>query len=388
MDRIVIDGRTLTGEITGVANFLKLGIQAMSKVKGNNIQIFILTPKALHNSLADAFAPNVEVIKCPLFNIEFLPKLIWLFVMIPLMIRTLKAKTYYSPTPSIPFLLPSDVFKIITVHDVVNLEFAETMRLNNRISNFLIFKRSLKKADLIWANSYYTKEKVENYFPERKSKTIFVGCSIDTAVFKNRQISSGESSSIKEKYGIRDKFILFVGSLEPRKNLSFLLSLMPELYSRAGIQLLVVGAKGWKNSEISNIVNEPSYPKDSTCFAGYIETEELVSLYNMAGCFVSASLNEGFGMPQLEALFCGCPVISPRNSAMIEVVEGYGIMIECWDKEEWLNIIIDVVKKERKKIYNKELSEKYNWQNIVIDLFLQIGALYKKTDSTKTHEKK
>ncbi|OJU53252.1 MAG: hypothetical protein BGN96_09690 [Bacteroidales bacterium 45-6] len=369
---IVIDGRTLTGEIMGIANFFKLAIESMSKVGGGNIKIYILIPKPLHHSLSTIFPPNVQIIECPLLFMKFLPRLVWFLVMMPIMLRRLNADVYYSPTPSIPLGIPSRIVKIITIHDVVSIEYAKTMKLNNRISSFLIFNRSVKQADLIWANSYYTKGKIEDYFPERKCKTIFVGCSIDTAVFKKREVDSVESISVREKYGIRDKFILFVGSLEPRKNLSFLLGLMPELYLKTEIQLLIVGAKGWKNSGISNIVNEPSYPKTSTCFAGYVDVEELVLLYNIATCFVSTSLNEGFGMPQLEALFCGCPVISPHNSAMIEVVKDYGITIDGWDKTEWIRAITECANGKSSFVNIDNLLQKYNWETIIQRLFLLI----------------
>ena len=102
-----------------------------------------------------------------------------------------------------------------------------------------------------------------------------------------------EAEAIKKKLGIVGHFILFVGSLEPRKNLQFLLSLMPEVYKRIGRQLVVVGAKGWKNSGIREIVESNDFPRQSTVFCGYVSNEELARLYNMADCFVSASLNEG-----------------------------------------------------------------------------------------------
>ena len=104
-------------------------------------------------------------------------------------------------------------------------------------------------------------------------------------------------------------FLFFVGSFQPRKNLPFLLSLMPDLYKK-GLQLLVVGGKGWKNTSISEIINSPGFPSEAVVFAKFVTNEQLADLYKIAECFVSTSLNEGFGLPQLEALKCGCPVVT------------------------------------------------------------------------------
>ncbi len=369
---IIIDARTLTGDIMGVANFLKLAILEIADQR-KDINIFLVTPKNLNTSIRDVFPSNVEIVRCPLFQMETIPKLFWFLLVLPIKVRTLKADVFYSPTPSIPLALPSKVLKVITVHDVVNFEYGATMKLNNRLSNLLMLKRSVRIADLIWVNSNYTKRKVEEYFLKRKSKEIFVGCSVDANIFEKKNLSIEKKKSIKEKYSINDKFILFVGSLEPRKNLSFLLRLMPTLYETENIQLLIVGANGWKNTEIFDIIRQPEFPVASTIFAGFIEVDELVNLYNTANCFISTSLNEGFGMPQLEALMCGCPVISPHNSAMIEVVCKHGITVHGWDSSDWISIIKQTVISTRYITDIESIKSKYNWNEIIKRFLIEIN---------------
>ena len=124
---------------------------------------------------------------------------------------------------------------------------------------------------------------------------------------------------------------------------------MPKLYKDYKLQLVIVGARGWKDSNIFEIVNNTTYPKDSTFFCGYVSNDDLACLYDMAACFVSTSLNEGFGMPLLEALKCGCPVLTSHNSAMIEVVsdiEG-GHTIEGYETEAWIDAILKIVNNPR-----------------------------------------
>jgi glycosyltransferase involved in cell wall biosynthesis len=258
----------------------------------------------------------------------------------------------------------------VVVHDVVNIEYPETMQWTNVLANKLFYKRSIRKADLIWTNSLYTRQKVEHYFPQRRCKEIFTGCSVNRNLYQPIPIQEDEADTIKKELGIQGHFILFVGSLEPRKNLSFLLSLMPEIYKRTGRQLVVVGAKGWKNSGIREMVEDKAFPRQSTVFCGYVSNEQLAKLYNMADCFVSASLNEGFGMPQLEALLCGCPIVTAHNSAMIEVAQGKkgAVTVEGYDPQVWTEQICEVCK-NRPPVDITQLAA-YDW-DLILGAFLQ-----------------
>lgn len=285
--------------------------------------------------------------------------------MMPILVRRFRADLFFSPVPCIPFLLPRRMKTLITIHDVVNIEFQQTMQWTNIIANKLLFSRSVKKADMIWTNSHYTRKKIEQYFPQRRCEIMMTGCAVDRQVFHPLTITKEKQDAILQRHGINGRFLLFVGSLEPRKNLEFLLRIMPEVYHRYGVQLVVVGGKGWKNSNLDDILSNPDYPKTCTRFCGYITNRELAELYNMAACFISASLNEGFGMPQLEALLCGCPVITSHNSAMIEVAGGKkgAITVEGYEPETWLKEIGRVLE-ERPKPDQHELAE-YDWETII-----------------------
>ena len=178
-------------------------------------------------------------------------------------------------------------------------------------------------------------------------------------------MSEKDCQVIKKKYGIKNHFILFVGSLEPRKNLQFLLSIIPELYNNYSIQLVVVGGKGWKSTNIKNIIESSSFPQESTIFCNFVSNEELAMLYNCADCFVSAALMEGLGMPQLEALICGCPVVTAHNSAMIEVAQGKdgAITIKGYNPQDWQQKINEMVN-HRKRVNQEQLSE-YEWRTVI-----------------------
>ena len=369
---ILIDGRAFTAPTAGISNFLKDCLMAWAKLRPYDTFIVAL-PRPIHKTFSDAGLPdNVRIQERSNGLFHKLPNLLWLLLMMPILVRQYKADIYFSPVPCLPFFLPRGLKKIIVVHDVVNKEFQHTMQWKNILSNKLFYDQSIKNTDIIWTNSYYTKDKVKEYFPNCNCERIFTGCSVSRKLYRRLSLSEQEKEEVLKKYNINGSFILFVGSLEPRKNLSFLLSLMPQLYSKKRVQLVIVGGKGWRNSHIRDIVENEHFPQESTVFCGFVPNEDLVKLYNMAECFVSTSLNEGFGMPQLEALLCGCPIVTAHNSAMIEVAGGKegAFTVEGYNPEKWINTIIDVV--EHHPCVNQKQLEEYNWDTILENFLKRI----------------
>ena len=362
---IIIDGRPFVASSAGISTFLKCSLQAWA-LQRPDYQFIVALPRALDKTFsADAMSDNVRFVMKTNSLLLHLPNLVWLNVVFPLLVRKYKADVFYSALPCIPFFIPRKVKKVIVVHDVVNIEHASTMVWTNRLSNLLFFSRSVKNADVLWTNSHYTRQRVDEYYPDIMCKEIFTGCAIDNGVYHRLHITEDERAQLLEKYHIQGDFLLFVGSLEPRKNLGFLLSIMPELYKRTGRKLVVVGAKAWRTSSLHYIVEDDGFPKDSVVFCKFVPESDLVRLYNTASCLVSASLNEGFGMPQLEALYCGCPVVTARNSAMKEVAEGKSgaYTVEGYEPEKWINTIEEVLETHPEPIED-ELRE-YDWNDII-----------------------
>ncbi len=303
---------------------------------------------------------NVHVIVRPLPIFRSVSSL-WYLLKAGQVVREVKADLFWGPAFLLPPGLPRHMKKLVTVHDMVYKVFPSTMSFGNKLFFRLLHDYSIRSADMIWTNSAYTQQSLEQFFPEWRPERVYTGFFINTDIFRPLELQETEVRSLKQKYAITDKTILFVGTLEPRKNLSFLLSLMPTLVSK-GYRLLIIGAKGWGSHQTGTDPALLEQLADSVRFGGFVPTEELVKIYNMAALYLSTSKNEGFGMPQLEAMACGCPVISPHNSAMIEVVEGVGETVKGWGKDDWLKTIERVNQNramyaqaglERVKQYNK-----------------------------------
>lgn len=362
---ILVDGRIWSLYSAGVGTFFTSAIFEWAQQCDTDI-FYIILPKGLDSKYELPELPNnIRLLDYSGKFPKMLPNIIILQLLVPYLCRKLHAELYYAPVPHLPYFIPSKVKTMVTVHDVVNIEMAHTMSWTNRLATSVFFGKAIKKADLLWTNSHYTKSKVDEYFPKRHCQSIFVGDSVDQHFFFQKNLSEATRNEIKQKYGINNRFLLFVGSLEPRKNLGFLLQIIPDLYKEQQIQLFVVGAKGWKNSALRTIVEAPDFPQESTIFSGFITNTELADLYNTADCFISAALMEGFGMPQLEALKCGCPVITAHNTAMIEVASGKSgaTTVEGYQPEVWKRVILKVLE-ERPTVSQQQLQE-YDWVGII-----------------------
>lgn len=362
---ILVDGRVWCKNAAGITTFLTCALCEWASL-WSECSFYVLLPKGMDPTIEVGELPNnIQLLDYSRQYPCRLPNIIIMQRLVPRLCKQLNIQLYYSPVPHLPWGIPASVKTMVTVHDVVNIEMAHTMTWTNRIASWLFFSDAIRTADFLWTNSFYTKSKVEQYFPQRRSKEIFVGDAADRALFYSQHLTQEEKQRVRARHGIKDRFILFVGSLEPRKNLSFLLKLMPELYAKHHVQLVVVGGKGWKNSSLRDLVEASSFPKQSTIFCGYLSNKELALLYNTADCFVSAALMEGFGMPQLEALLCGCPVVTSDNTAMTEVSKGKdgAVLVHGYNLQEWQSAILSVMD-NRPKVRNEQLNQ-YDWTLIM-----------------------
>lgn len=343
--RLAIDCRGLRTSPTGIPNFVVTAINGIA-LQRPNWELFLLANSPFNADLERKLIKrnNITIVIEPLKGLPNIG-IVWYSTKINRIINKIKPDLFWAPAFLLPPFIPSSIRTLVTVHDMVFKQHKETMAGMNKLIFNLLHDQSVKKADMLWVNSEYTRKGVEHFFPKRTSVNIFSGFFIDTDLFRKIEYPSAEQQALLDKYKLGQKFLLFVGTLEPRKNLSFLLSLMPQL-SKKGYSLLIIGARGWGETNVRNIIETDGFPKESVRFAGFVSTEELIMIYNIASVYVSTSHNEGFGMPQLEAMACGCPVVSPHNSAMVEVVSGAGETIKGWDIDNWVQTI-DKVYAER-----------------------------------------
>jgi glycosyltransferase involved in cell wall biosynthesis len=217
---------------------------------------------------------------------------------------------------------------VVTVHDLSFLFFPQSFRALNRSYLRLFTRLSVRRAQRVLAVSESTKRDLVQYYGLSPAKVDVVHNGVDRAF---RPLPADVVAAFRRQAGLPDRFILFVGTLEPRKNVVRLI----EAYARLPKErppLVLVGGKGWLYDQIFARV-EALNLSNQVHFAGYVLAEDLPLWYNAADLFVYPSLYEGFGLPPLEAMACGTAVITSTASSLPEVVGTAGQMVDPTDTQ-------------------------------------------------------
>jgi len=233
-----------------------------------------------------------------------------------------KIDIYHSLGPRLPKL--KNIKKVITVHDLIYEIHPEWV--NNK---FLRANReAIKNADLIIADSKNTKEDLLRFYNLNEEKIQVVYLGVDRKVFRPIE----DAKMTKQKYSLPDRFILGVGPFEPRRNIVGLLKAYKKIKEKISFDYKVV-LVGNETDEIKKEIQELGLTKD-VIFTGYVPQNDLVAIYSLATIFVHPSFYEGFGLQILEAMSCGCPVITSNISSLPEVAGKAGLLVNPHNIEE------------------------------------------------------
>jgi glycosyltransferase involved in cell wall biosynthesis len=243
-----------------------------------------------------------------------------------------------------------------TITIIYDLSFITFNKFSNSKNAQLLIKqvpKSINNSDKIITISQSSKNEIIKKYNVDAKKIEIISPAVDHEEYYPK--NTKEISIIKNKYNIKGEYILYTGTLEPRKNIvgilesySMLLDEFKNEYS-----LVLAGGKGWLDDEIENKLNEL---KDLNIVrTGYVEDDDLPALYSGATLFIYPSFYEGFGMPPLEAMACGTPVITSNNSSLPEVVGNAGIMVDAKDTRSLTKNIEKVLKSKK---LQSEMSKK------------------------------
>ncbi|HBZ86347.1 MAG: hypothetical protein A2509_10625 [Candidatus Edwardsbacteria bacterium RIFOXYD12_FULL_50_11] len=224
---------------------------------------------------------------------------------------------------------------VLTVHDLSFATFYPRTKQTDHYREYGL--RSAKLADRVITDSQATKHDLINIWEiaESKINVIPLGCGPEY-----RQLDRSQCAAEMEKeLGIGLPFILYVGNIEPRKNLTFLVEVFADALKRApGLKLVIAGRQSLPYPGFHQALAD-SPARGSITVLNSPSTEVLVRLYNTAACFCYPSLMEGFGLPVLEAFNCGCPVIAANNSSLPEVAGEAAVLLDANDHEGWVAAI-------------------------------------------------
>jgi glycosyltransferase involved in cell wall biosynthesis len=230
---------------------------------------------------------------------------------------------------------------VVTVHDLAYILFPHFFSLRDRLLLSTLVPISLRRAAKVIAVSQRTKEDLMAHYhlPENK-----VAVTYEAASEAFRPIEQqAELTEVRERYGLHEPFILTIGNLQPRKNMIHLVKAYASLHRKGfAHQLVIAGQAYWRTSDIYRAVKEWGL-EDKVLFTGYVPDADLPLLYNAADLFAFVSLYEGFGLPVLEAMACGTPVVSSRAGSLPEVVGDAGLLVDPLDVEDIAQAMAEVL---------------------------------------------
>lgn len=246
--------------------------------------------------------------------------------------------------------------RVATIFDLTSILYPQWHDPRTVQLDRLRFKGVGQDADLVITISQNTKNDFLKFYPQARVEVIYPGAD---KIFNSR-VDQKFTKKVLEKYQLKPGFLLSVATLEPRKNLKGLI----EAYSESGIKtpLVLAGKMGWKNSEQMKLIEGNHQIK----ITGFLPEDVLKVFYQQALCLVYPSFYEGFGIPVLEALSSGTPVITSRNSSLIEVGEKAVFYVDPYDKESIKEalILISSGKNLRASLSQKGFvqARKFSWE--------------------------
>lgn len=319
--KIGVDARPLSYQLTGIGVYLKNLLNELQRIDCQN-HYFLISNGTIDYQIKNPRWRKVEGrLKKKLLST------LWMQVWGPIIASKFQMDLFWGPRHHLPLFLPPKIGTILTVHDIVFRWYPATMALPNLLIERLLMKRSIKRSDAIITDTHATAGDIRDHFEVDPEK-----------IFPIHLGSPGLPRKADSENGpdmdFPSRFFLFVGTLDPRKNLMRILEAFSALDPAShDVHLLIVGGEGWKNKDFLEALSSDRL-RSYVHLRGYVSLDVMALYYERAVCLVFPSLYEGFGLPILEAMSCGTPVITSNTSSMKEVAGDAALLIDPLDIQE------------------------------------------------------
>ncbi len=363
---ILFDAQYLKTPPDGISRFTESMLEVFIN---NNFLPFLLLPKSgdLGNKYKDIFPYKIAP-----YSMNQHPKWdLWFNFSLPKLLEKENIKIFHSPFFFTPVKMKGKI--IIQVYDLAFIRYARTFPLKFVLYLKYYFKKAIKKADIILTFSEHIKQELKFLYPETKEKIVVLKPGLNE--FFKKIDREKAKNYIKNKFKIDREFFLFVGTIEPRKNILPLLHLYSFEFKEDSPDFIIVGKIGWcvKKGSLK-------FKSSKIKFIDNATDEDLLYLYNSAKALIYPSMYEGIGLPVLEALSCQCPVITSKYTACEEHISTDLFLADPKNLRNFISqmkiLIYEINQNELNEILKNELirlKKNYSWQN----LFNNIKEIYK-----------
>lgn len=334
--RIGIDATSLPPQPVGAGNYIIHLIRSLaSLMSGHELVVFAHQSGRDLLDIPDKRALHWVVVsdKSPA------QRLLWEQFVLPALVRRAGVDLLHSLHYTRPVALPCS--SVVTFHDMTFFLYPQLHTRSKRFFFPIVIRVSARKADALIAISESTRQDSIRLLniPPQQITTTQLGVTKDFRPVSDPVIRA----EVRQKYKLPEEYILYVGLVEPRKNLPLLIKSFKALVER-GVhhQLVIVGRFGWMYQEVLQQI-EALGVKEKVHFTGYLPSQDLPMVYNLASVFVYPTLYEGFGLPALEAMACGTPVITSEISSLPEIVGDAGLLVPPGDERALSEAIFETL---------------------------------------------
>lgn len=383
---IGIDGNEANvAEKVGVSVYTHAILTHFAKEASENVQfiVYLRHPPSGHPTSVSLPKPN------DFFTYEIIPgPFLWSQVFLPFHLYTKKRPdVFFSPAHYTPRFCPVPV--VTTIHDLSYFYYPDEFLKQDlyKLKNWTA--RSIEKSKKLIAVSKNTKKDILKFYPhirEQKITVIYNGFENNIVGDGSSVPNKGEITSPLRKYNLKpNAYLLYVGTLQPRKNITTLIDAFKLLTKTdPEMKLVIVGKKGWMYEEIFQMVTDLGLT-NRVVFTGYLPDEEVAVLYENAFCYILPSFYEGFGIPILEAMSHGCPVITSFNSSLPEIG---GEACEYFDPTSAQNLVEKIHEIKNNPTHRKDLIKKgkervkeFSWEKCAIETLKLLKSSALKTSA-------
>jgi glycosyltransferase involved in cell wall biosynthesis len=363
---IAIDYTPAVHQRAGIGRYTRGLVQALTRLDSENQYTLMVLGRTGAHFIPPTLPTN--------FKLRFAPisdrwaTVLWYRLNLPLPVELFsgQADLFHGPSFTLP---PSLTPSLLTVHDLSFLRYPQGAHPALLAWLTKAVPRSLRRARHVLADSESTRADLIELMQVPTDRITVIGAGVEE---RFQPVTEPETlGQIQARYKLPDRFILSVSTLEPRKNFTGLIAAFSqmaaasEMPSIANLHLVIAGGKGWLYDDIFAAAKTSPF-RERIHFAGYVADEDLPALYSLATLFAFPSHYEGFGIPVLEAMACGTPVVCANNSSLPEIAGDAALMVEATDMEALADamrrLVVDSLLREKLIRRGYEQARKFRWE--------------------------